>query len=73
MTREEAITLAGSGWWKTKTASEIVKFQLFEDRLCCPFSEFHKAVEEVFGRPVFTHEFADTESMRSRYKAVSSN
>ena len=73
MTREEAIILAKSAWWKTKTASEIVGFQLFEERLCCPFSEFHKAMEEVFGRPIFTHEFVDMESMVSQYKAISDN
>lgn len=46
-----------SGWWKGKTAREIVAVQLYEDRLILPFSEFHKAIEEALGRPVYTHEF----------------
>ena len=57
MTKDQAIALFDSGWWKNKTARQIVGFQLFESRLCMPFGEFHKAVEEAFGRPVWTHEF----------------
>jgi len=60
MEREEAIKMAESGWWKGKSAQEIAEFQLAEDRLCMPFDEFHKAVEEWLERPVWTHEFADT-------------
>lgn len=57
MTKEQAIALYESGWWKNKTPRQIAMFQMFEDRLCLPFGEFHKAVEEALGRPVFTHEF----------------
>ena len=27
--------------------------------LCGPFDEFHRYVEKILGRPVWTHEFAD--------------
>ncbi|MCJ7483909.1 MAG: hypothetical protein MUO31_13200 [Thermodesulfovibrionales bacterium] len=57
MTKEEAITLAGSGFWEHLTSEEIAKFQLFEDKLCMPFGVFHQAIEEALGRPVYTHEF----------------
>ncbi len=57
MTKDQAVQMFDSGWWKQKTSHEIVKFQLYEDRLCMPFSEFHKAVEVVLGRSVWTHEF----------------
>ena len=57
MTEGQAIALYESGWWKEKTAREICMFQMFEDRLCIPFGEFHAAVEKALGRPVFTHEF----------------
>jgi len=56
MTEEEAIKLAKSGWWKNKSSEDIVKFQLFEKKLCMDFSAFHKALEDVLKRPVYTHE-----------------
>lgn len=59
MTKEEAIELYESGWWKDKPAREVARLQLSEDTLCMPFGEFHKAVEEALDRPVWTHEFAD--------------
>jgi hypothetical protein len=31
---------------------------LFEERLVMPFAEFHKGIEELLGRSVWTHEFA---------------
>jgi len=60
MKKEQAIALAKSGWWKTKTDKEIVEFQLYERLLCMDFSEFHRAVESVLDRPVWTHEFGST-------------
>ena len=56
MTKDHALALAESGWWKEKTARQICMFQLFEPLLCMPFSEFHKALEDSLGRPVWTHE-----------------
>jgi len=57
MTKEQAIKLAESRFWEDMTNYDIAKFQLFEDKLCMPFEIFHKAIEEVLGRPVFIHEF----------------
>ena len=57
MTKEEAIALYESEFWKSLTTEEIAKFGLFEDRLCMPFDVFHEAIEKVLGRPVWTHEF----------------
>ena len=57
MTKEQAIAMYDSGWWKDKTAKAIVTFQLFEERLCMPFGDFHEAVEKALGRSVWTHEF----------------
>ena len=58
MTKNEAIKLAETEWWKGLPADVITGFQLFEELLCMPFGEFHKAVEQSLDRPVFTHEFA---------------
>ena len=63
MTKDEAIRLANSGWWKDKTPQEIAEFQLVEEKLCMPFSDFHKAVEAWLERPVWTHELANTDEL----------
>jgi hypothetical protein len=68
MTTEEAIAKAKTGWWKDKTPKEIVDFQLYEEKLCMDFSDFHKAVEKVLHRPVWTHEFADVAGLRAEYE-----
>lgn len=68
MTREEAVKMADSKWYELKTAEEIVKFQLYEERLCMPFSLFHKAIEEVLVRPVYTHEFACVKNLQKEFE-----
>lgn len=60
LTRDQAIAFAESGAWKDMPMRERAVFQLNQDKLCMPFSAFHEAVEKATGRPVFTHEFADT-------------
>lgn len=67
LTREEAISLYESGWWKEKTDDEIVSFQLFTGRLCMPFDVFHASVEKVLKRPVFTHEFGSSGRLKEEY------
>jgi hypothetical protein len=57
MTKEEAIKLAESKFWEKMSYREIATFQLYEDRLCMPFSVFHEAMEKVLERPVYSHEF----------------
>jgi hypothetical protein len=57
-TTEEAIAFAKSEIWKTWNHEQIVRLQLFQDKLCVPFDKFHEAIESVLGRPVWTHEFA---------------
>ena len=68
MTKNEAILKAQSGWWETATPEAIVDFQLYESRLCMPFDEYHKAIEKVFRRPVWTHEFADQKALQAEYE-----
>ncbi len=69
LTYEEAIKKLESKWWEGKTAKEIIDFQLYEERLCCPFDIFHKAMGEAFGRPVFTHEFANQKALQEEYES----
>jgi len=57
MTKEQAIKMGKSKWWLGLNSDVITAFQLFEEKLCMNFSDFHKAIEESLGRPVYTHEF----------------
>ena len=63
MTKEDAIKMAESGWWKDRPDSEVAEWQLNETRLCMDFSDFHKAVEGALERLVWTHEFRDPERL----------
>lgn len=67
MTKEQAIALAKSDWWESVSAHDIVMFQLFERLLCMPFDKFHKAVETVLNRPVWTHEFAFMDKLKQEF------
>ena len=69
MTKDEALAKYATRWWERATAEETVAFQLFEERLCCPFDVYHAAIEVVLHRPVWTHEFATSYlgALRSEY------
>ena len=57
LTREQAIALAKTGWWKDLPADAVVAFQMFEERLCMDHADFRAAVSESLGRPVQLFEF----------------
>lgn len=40
------------------TIEQAVVISAYTGILLCPFGEMHKAIAKKFGRPVFTHEFA---------------
>jgi len=65
LTEDEAITLAESEVWKTWSDGEVAFFQIHQDKLCVPFTRFHEAVEKALGRPVWTHEFAQTDLLKA--------
>lgn len=64
VTKEEAIELAKSGFWKEMTNKEIAMFQLFQSKLCMDFDIFHEAVEKSLGRSVYIQEFANVELLQ---------
>ena len=68
MTKEQAVALYDSQWWIGKSDKEIALFQINEPLLCTPFSVFQKAVETLLDRPVFTHEFAEPQSLINEYE-----
>lgn len=67
LTQGAAIALYESGWWKGMPDRDVVSFQLFQDRLCMPFGDFHAAVERVLKRPIWTHEFAFVDQLRNEF------
>ena len=46
----------GNLWWESKDLVFVAMFQIFEPVLMVDFSDFHAGLEELLGRPVFTHE-----------------
>ena len=66
----EAHAIAVEGKWRKWDDETIVRFQLYQDRLCMDFSRFHEAVEKVLGRSVWTHEFAWPELLRAEYEGT---
>lgn len=67
LTKEQAIAMASSDVTKDWSAEQIVRFQLFQDRLCMDFGRFHEAMEKVLGRSIWTHEFAGRDSLILEY------
>ena len=64
LTREQAIAFGDNKLYEGMTSRQIAEFQMEQDLLCVPFDVFHRAMEEVLGRPVYTHEFAFRDSLR---------
>jgi len=67
-TKKQAIAIAESGEWKDWTDDEIVRIGLFQDKLCVPFRELHRAIKSVLGRSVFSHEFAYKDRIIDEYQ-----
>lgn len=57
LTKEQAIAFCQNRCWEGWSARQIAEFQMEQERLCIPFDVFHKAIENVLCRPVYTHEF----------------
>ena len=68
MTKDEAIAFFNGDEWKDMSDYGIVALQLCQDKLCVPFSRFHEAIEKVLGRPVWTHEFAFSDSLVAEFE-----
>lgn len=50
-----------------------IGYTLASGRLFCDVAEFHRFVEELLGRPIWTHEFADEAlwiEMRARFEGA---
>ena len=49
---------------KKLTTEQAVVISAYTEILICNFSDLQKAVEDKLGRPVWTHEFADKETVK---------
>jgi hypothetical protein len=68
--RELAIEIAESGLCSELDSDVLALAQLYNDHLFCKFDLFHTAVEELLGRGVWTHEFADIERLRNEAAGI---
>ncbi len=67
LTKEQAIAFYNSEVWKDMSDLQIVEMQLFQSKLAVPFDVLQQAVEKVFDRPVYTHEFANKENLQREF------
>jgi len=72
LTKEQAIKFYESNVWKDWSDEEIVRFQLFQRLMSVPFSQFHKSMEAVLNRSIWTHEFAYWDDLKKEYLGVKS-
>lgn len=63
LTREQAVELYETNWWEVTGMAKAAWLQLNQKLLCMPFDKFHESVEFLLGRPVFRHEFAESENL----------
>ena len=58
--RKEVLTVLNkygdNKWWRSEDSVEVARYQLFESRLLVDFSLFREGLEQLLGRPVYTHE-----------------
>ena len=71
-TKDEAIEFTKGGKWKEMSDDVLFHFQLYQKRLCCDFSAFHKAAETALSRSVWTHEFTFTDKIKAKYEGKQS-
>lgn len=57
LTRDEALALGETGWWRGRPMNEVAMFQLHQDRLCMPFDTFTMCVSVALNRPTRSIEF----------------
>lgn len=68
LTEVQAVAVAETGAWKKLTKVQLAMAQLQQGRLFCNFGEFQLAVDELLGRPTWTHEYAEPWLLWAEYK-----
>ena len=67
LNRKEAIKIYDNEYCLNMSNREIFVFQISQDKLCIPFEVFQKSAQIALGRPVFTHEFANPQSLLTEF------
>lgn len=62
---EEVEQLSNSDWWKSATAEDIAIFQVFQERLVCPFLIFQQSIEKTVGELLSTIAFSNGEGVQA--------
>lgn len=70
MDKTTAIRMYESKWWTKEPHNVCALTQLNTELLVMPFELFHEYVQELLGRPVWTHEFADPKSLIEEYQGL---
>jgi hypothetical protein len=68
LSEKEAIKMADLDITKGWSSKDIVRGQLYQDRLFMPFERFQAAIETVLDRGVWSHEFAYPDNLRREYE-----
>ena len=75
LTEDMALTIAATRFWEQPDWGEIELFTLQVNQLLLvmDWSVFRRATEKALGRPVWTHEYGDYESLWLEYKKEKPN
>lgn len=72
LTEQQAIQFGESEVWKTWTPEQVVRFQLFQRKICLDFSHFMMCLRIVLDLPVYTHELCNMDYLKEEYLGVKS-
>lgn len=67
LTDEEAVSFSTGDKLTTMSDIEKFEFQIRQKRLAMDFEEFKRVTDVALGRAVWTHEFADPDSLWAEY------
>lgn len=63
LTKEQAIELAKTEWWKDVNFASVAAFQVTQNKLCCPIDVYKESLVKTLNREVFTHELSQPEKL----------
>ena len=67
MTRDQAIAFADDVSWAALSVTDRFAFQLWQECLSMPFTEFQRCADVALARPVFTHEFSSPYGLKREF------
>ncbi len=72
LTVDQCKLVAAAHWWEKSgwKVEELACFQLYQEKMCLPFSFFHEGMEKLLGRPVWTHEFARPDLLKAEVEGI---